>query len=1143
MMPRNSRHFFTLLFISLVSFAYAQQPGAYKCLDFDGSSNYVLLSDKTALNPDTAITVEAWINADSYGSNSYDNSIFCKHGWSRGNLGYVLRCGSNGKVSFNISDANGTWREAISSSIMKTGLWYHVAGSFDGDSINVYINGKRVATTLYTGKISPSSGLTPRIGDLANGGGRLFDGKIDEVRVWQTAVDESVLRDWMCRKVSSSHPNYKLLAGYWKLDEDSGSSTIDYSGNGNTGTLTNGPKPVNSGAVLGDTSAHTYGGTSVLLRTKFKDEFAALDITRSPDCFHVVADYNTSKQANGTIDSSHYFSVFHPYDTALRYTISYDFGDKVGLSADDKCAIDLYAKPIGNTGTWAQAGAAYHQKGDSLTLTNQTIREIGLTSYPTDSNALIKSSTGRFTMCGSDKIDLIAIGNDSFSYEWYQDGNLIKSATSSRLSVDSVAKYYVKITRNNSTCTFKSASVSVNRISKPKVTLSALNGVCESVDTINLSGGAPKGGTYSGLSVKGAVFYPSLVKSGTYTITYSYIDTNKCTGSATQDQVVYGLPSFNKGQMEYCNDKDSVNLTKEITPTGGQYIGKYFSNGYFHIDSANRLSKFYTFTYAYTDKNGCYNDMVDSLEIKWATPVSFAKVNQLCAGDDSVQLKGTPSTGEFAGKGVNKNYFHPKIAGVGNHLLSYSFTNLLNCTTTDTQTVVVIANSKVTWNESVKPCVNGDTMHLKEGVPSGGFFKGTGLDSFGVFNPKIAGAGQHLLNYVTLDGNGCYNKAQIVASVDDTSAISFGNIDPVCLISEPELLTVAMPSGGSYSGLGVTNDTFASMTAGVGTHTMQYAYTNVANCVSTSNFDLEVLKPDSVSISAKSELCVTDDPVVLSRYPSGGTTTGKGIIGSVFSPSISGAGNHLLQYEIVGSGGCKAIDSLWIFVSETPVVSITPMASMCEKDEAIELMNGMPVDSGEYTVNGASASKFDPKTLGVGLHHVQYKVVNAIGCMDSASTSIRVNANPSKPIVTWQKNELKSTATKGNQWYNTSGAISGETNAIFNPTTDGTYWTVVTNDSGCTATSDSTEFKYVGIATVLPEWLKVGPNPTHDNVIITSKQPIQGIILLDVQGREIGRQAEVGGNATLPLKDVPMGMYTAIVTIDNLQYVIRLVKN
>lgn len=110
----------------------------------------------------------------------------------------------------------------------------------------------------------------------------------------------------------------------------------------------------------------------------------------------------------------------------------------------------------------------------------------------------------------------------------------------------------------------------------------------------------------------------------------------------------------------------------------------------------------------------------DSLEIKWATPCTLSKTGQLCNLDDSVQLKGTPSKGVFSGNGVSSNYFHPKVAGVGTHNIVYAFTNLLNCTTTDTQQIVVIPNGKATWNQQVSECLNGDSVQLTGGSPSGG---------------------------------------------------------------------------------------------------------------------------------------------------------------------------------------------------------------------------------------------------------------------------------------------------------------------------------------------------------------------------------------------------------------------------------------
>jgi hypothetical protein len=1142
------RVLFTFLFASFFAMAYGQKPGAYKCLEFDGTNDYVLVKDNSSLNSDSTITVEAWIKADAYGRNVFDNSIFCKHGWTRGNLGYVLRCGSNGKISFNMSDGSGNWKEAASASLMETGIWYHVAGSYDGDSLNVYINGDLVGTTLYTGSISPSTGLTARIGDLANGGGRLFDGMIDEVRVWSTGLDQATIREWMCRRINSNHPNFSNFEANWRLDEDSGTSAADASGTGNTGTLTNSPTISLSGAVIGDTSAYINSGTLVRLKSKYGDELIASDITNTPSCFYIVADYTPSEQnldsgLSGQLDSTHYFSMFYPHDTSVDFTISYDFGDKKGVSNTSKCGIDLFKKAAGYTGTWEHAAAYYHQNGDSMSLGKQKFGEIGVISYPTDSNAIVSSNTGSFTMCGSDKIVLTAIGNDSFTYKWFLNDSQLYSVSGNELTVDSVANYRVEITRNSTSCTFKSSTISVSRISKPKVSLSSFSGVCESVDSVALAGGSPSGGFYSGTGVSGDYFLPSTVGQGNYTITYHFSDTNKCGNQATQNIQVYGLPSLtSNGPVEYCNDKDSVSLNA-ITPTGGTYTGRFISNNYFHIDSANRVSKKYPFRYEYTDGNGCSNTYDDSLEVKWATPCTLSALANLCSQDDSVELKGTPASGDFTGTGVSGNYFHPQIAGVGKHSVVYSFTNLLNCTTTDTQEVVVISNSRVTWTEKVTTCINGDTISLKEGSPNGGYFVGLGLSSSGSFDPRISGIGNHLLAYISIDSNGCHNKAYVTSIVHDTSEISFSGSTSVCLFSSPIALDIAKPAGGLYSGKGVVNDTMYPKVADHGTHKIEYTFINSDKCISSNVVAFEIFKPDSVSISAKDKFCSYDDPAVLKLYPSGGLLVGKGVIGSVFSPGISGPGSHTIRYTISGSKGCNAMDSIVMLVGEQPTVSISTLSNICENDDAFKLVNGLPLDSGLYRINGKLATHVNPSILGQGFFQIDYKVTTDLGCVDSASTNLTIYQNPQKPLITKIKNTLNSSFLNGNQWYNEAGMLAGDTNQAYEATESGRYWTIVTSNFGCETTSDTFDFMYVSVGQILPDWIKVSPNPSKSGIFhLMTTSHFDNYYVVNILGETIDIRPSELGSKTVDLSNYPSGIYSLVIRQGKSLYSIKLIK-
>jgi hypothetical protein len=151
---------------------------------YNGSSRYIDMGSGSTLKiTGKALTVEAWINATSFGSNIYDNTIAGNEEWpSSTENGYVLRCGEGGDLSLNIGTGTAWYEARTTNNPMSTGTWYHAVGRYDGSHVEVFINGTSRDTTPCTANIT-SSATNLNIGRETYDGGRWFNGNIDEVRI------------------------------------------------------------------------------------------------------------------------------------------------------------------------------------------------------------------------------------------------------------------------------------------------------------------------------------------------------------------------------------------------------------------------------------------------------------------------------------------------------------------------------------------------------------------------------------------------------------------------------------------------------------------------------------------------------------------------------------------------------------------------------------------------------------------------------------------------------------------------------------------------------------------------------------------------------------------------------------------------
>jgi len=164
-------------------------------LSFDGTDDYVEVADSSSLDLTGSITVEGWINLTSFSQPATVAAKWKDTGGTNGR-GYLLTVATDGTPRFYISTDGSNYPRATGSAL-SLNTWYHLAGTYDGTSIKLYVNGTLVATTPQAGAMFLNSEpLLIGANDGYGGTARKFtNGVIDEVRIWDRALTITEIAD------------------------------------------------------------------------------------------------------------------------------------------------------------------------------------------------------------------------------------------------------------------------------------------------------------------------------------------------------------------------------------------------------------------------------------------------------------------------------------------------------------------------------------------------------------------------------------------------------------------------------------------------------------------------------------------------------------------------------------------------------------------------------------------------------------------------------------------------------------------------------------------------------------------------------------------------------------------------------------
>ena len=253
-------------------------------LSFNGHSAMVNVPDSASLHLTSGMTLEAWV-LPTVVSNAWRDVIY------KGNDNYYLEA-----TSYYTKPAGGviigsSHVEAFAGSPLARNTWAHLAVTYDGAKLRLYVNGILVSSTAHTGNIETSNNPLQIGGDSIFG--QYFAGLIDEVRVYNRALSSSEIVADMNTPLGL--PPVADAGGPYAIEEGD-SLTLDGSASSNHGQ---GPLGY-SWDLNGD---GTFGDATGVTPTLSWNQLKSLGITDGPAAVNNVR-VRVDDGQGGVVDSA-----------------------------------------------------------------------------------------------------------------------------------------------------------------------------------------------------------------------------------------------------------------------------------------------------------------------------------------------------------------------------------------------------------------------------------------------------------------------------------------------------------------------------------------------------------------------------------------------------------------------------------------------------------------------------------------------------------------------------------------------------------------------------------------------------------------------------------------------------------------------
>jgi len=179
---------------TLVNATWTTAGKAGDAIKFNGTNSTVVVNDAPSIDLTTGMTLEAWVYPTSLSNSggNWDAAIAKEHVNSSNDIAYALyaAAGTNAPPAVHILVSGKDYR-AQGTSVLPLNTWTFLAGTYDGKTLKMYVNGNLVGSTSISGKITTTTNPLKFGGDWDN---EMFTGTIDSVEIYNTALTQSQIQ-------------------------------------------------------------------------------------------------------------------------------------------------------------------------------------------------------------------------------------------------------------------------------------------------------------------------------------------------------------------------------------------------------------------------------------------------------------------------------------------------------------------------------------------------------------------------------------------------------------------------------------------------------------------------------------------------------------------------------------------------------------------------------------------------------------------------------------------------------------------------------------------------------------------------------------------------------------------------------------